>query len=97
MRRSVFDSNGIEIKHGDIIECPKEKGTAWHYHVAFLSDGTLEIRDLGANNLDTYCLYGDYFNIGPYWKHLDKLTDDDLEYYFDTTREESEKKTGKKN
>lgn len=36
-----------------------------------------------------YDLFGPFINIGPYWNHLDKLTDEDLEYYWSTTREEA--------
>jgi hypothetical protein len=88
----VFDSNGIEIKAGDIVECPDlPVGHAERYHAAFDNGWGFEIRDLGNNNVHMYDLAGPYYNIGHYTKHLDKLTDDDLEYYFDTTRGEASK------
>jgi len=94
-----FDSAGHEIKPGDIIEVPElsPEKLGWehaeHYHAVYRSEynGGLEIRDLGNNNIGMYSLYDKYYTIGPYWKHLDKVTDEDLEYYWHTTREEAEK------
>lgn len=88
----IYDSAGVEIKAGDIIESPEEmENSACRYHAAYLSSGELEIRDLGHNNIYMYKQCGEYFNRGHYSKHLDKLDDEDLEYYWDTTREEAQK------
>lgn len=81
----IYDSKGIEIKPGDIIECP-ECGidNAERYHVCFVDepDGDPEIRDIVHNNIDAYLLWGPYYNIGHFTKHLDKLSPVDLRYYF---------------
>lgn len=88
---NVFDSFGVEIKHGDIVECPEvDIKSAWRYHAAFNRYG-LEIRDLGHNNIGMYNFHGKYINIGPYYRHLNKLSDEDLEHYWDTNREDAQK------
>lgn len=88
----VFDSDGIEIKAGDIVQnsAYDDPSNLCNWHASFIgSDGFLEIRDLGHNNTGMYSI-GDYYNKGHYSQHLDKLTDEDLDYYWDTTRKEAE-------
>ena len=95
MDESLVDSNGTPIKVGDIIECPEvpfpEHACRWH--ACFLNgyNETPEIRDLGHNNIGMWTCHGPCFNRGPYWRHLDILSDDDLSYYFHTTRELAER------
>lgn len=81
----IKDSNGVEIRPGDIIECPDvplDHGE--RYHVAYKSGqyNDMTIRDLGNNNLYMYEINGPYYNIGHFSKHLDKLNENDLDYYF---------------
>ena len=81
--KKIFDSNGVEIRPGDIVECPGEDLLcAWRYHVCFDDGSGTEIRDLGHNNLGTYDTNGPFYNIGHFSKHLDKLNEYDLDYYF---------------
>lgn len=93
----VFDSNGVEIGEYDIVECPGVSlDCAWRYHAAFKDDtGVFQIRDLGYNNLNGYYLKGDYFNIGPYWNHLDKLNDEQLERYYNMSKRDIARMRGK--
>lgn len=93
------DSNGKLIRHGDILECPDVPiGTACRYHACVaqskgdgLDPDDIEIRDIDHNNVNMYDLYGPFYNIGPFWEHLDILCDDDLGYYFNITRECAER------
>ena len=81
----ILDSNGVEIKPGDIIECPElPTGYAERYHVAYKDgpDYEMEIRDLGNNNVYMYDSNGPFYNIGHFTKHLDKLSSSDLQSYF---------------
>lgn len=88
----IYDSAGVEIKHGDIVECPDMPiKHACRYHAAYKTDYGFDIRDLGHNNCGMYQIYAPYFTIGHYSKHLDKLSDEDLRYYWNTTREEAGK------
>lgn len=81
----ILDSNGVEIRPGDIVECPEvDKNSAWRYHICSiwrLGDEP-EIRDLGHNNLGTYDSVGPFYNIGHFTKHLDKLGNDAIVHYF---------------
>lgn len=83
----VRDSNGRIVEIGDVIECPEvDRNHAERYHVCFHPSycgyDAMEIRDLGNNNLYMYTLHGPYYVIGKWYEHLDKLSDDDLVYYF---------------
>lgn len=81
----IHDSNGTEINPGDIIECPEcPVDSAGRYHVCFASgpEHEPEIRDVEYNNIDAYLLWGRFYNIGHFTKHLDKLSNIDLGYYF---------------
>lgn len=78
----IWDSAGVEIKDGDILECPEDKGLATEYHAVTKDGHGLDIRDLGHNNTAMYLSSGKYFTRGNYKKHLDKLSDEDLVYYF---------------
>ncbi len=78
-----FDSSGVEILPGDLIEVPElGEGHAEHWHICYLDDGDYAIRDLGNNNLYMLDCYDEYFNRGPFWRHLDKVDYGDLQYYF---------------
>lgn len=77
----IKDSNGKTIEDGDIIECPEEDiNSARRYHMASIPtySDSLEIRDLGHNNLDSYKWSGPYYVIGKFWEHLDKLRSEEL-------------------
>lgn len=86
----MFDSDGIEIKHGDLVECTSEPiDCAWRWHAACKShEYGLEVRDLGHNNIGM--LSSPFYCRGPYWRHLDKLSDEDLEYYWGTNRRDAD-------
>lgn len=78
-----FDSDGVEILPGDLIEVPElgeEHAERWH--VCYLDNGDFAVRDLGNNNLYMLDCYEKYYNRGPFWKHLDKVDANDLHYYF---------------
>lgn len=83
----LWDSAGKEFSVGDIMQCP---GNRPEYHAVIKDGYGLEIRDLVANNV--YMWDPPLVNIGPYWEHLDKVSDEDLEHYWQTTREEAERK-----
>lgn len=93
----LYDSNGVEIKHGDIIHTPNQPEL---YHAAYDDGDGLEIRDLWNNNIGMWQLSTPAINIGPYWRnlHLEHgpnnpiISDEDLDHYWDTTREEALKK-----
>lgn len=87
----IFDSDGVEITPVDIVESP-DGMPRWHAAHISRYNGPLCIRDLNHNNVYMYNIDSKYYNRGPYWKHLDKLTDEDLEHYWNTTREEALKK-----
>lgn len=78
------DSNGIEIKPGDIIECvdcPDSSGEK--YHVCFADRWEdVEIRDLGNNNIGMWQKYSEIKNLGHFSTNAKLLNDVDLEYYF---------------
>lgn len=83
----LADSNGVEVQHGDILEVPELPD--WHaerYHAVVRNGVCLDIRDMGNNNRHMYNLSGKFFSIGPYWENLDKVTDEDLEYYWGAVR-----------
>lgn len=89
----LWDSFGKRIKAGDVIEatdCPIDH--AERYHAVYRRGIGLEIRDLGCNNVGMWALYRTIRTLGPYWKNLDKLSGNDLEYYWNTTREEAMKR-----
>lgn len=95
---NVWDSEGVEILHGDIVECPMlapgvtfAGDHAERWHAARITEYGLDIRDLGNNNSHMYRCWPPYFNRGPYWRHLGMLDDDDLDFYWGTTRAEAEK------
>ncbi len=95
----VWDSLGIEILPGDIIQSIGMPD--WHaekYHVAFTGwFGHFEIRDKGNNNLGMYNIDGPYINIGHYSMHLDVIIrQEDLDHYWDTTMEEARNLTSSK-
>lgn len=95
------DCLGKEIRCGDILMLPSyPEGHGLRYHVCccsgygarYADEDRLEIRDLGNNNTHMWLGYeSEMVNIGPFWEHLDKLSDDDLEYYFNCTRELAER------
>lgn len=78
-----------------IPELPEDH--AEKYHAVFASyfehygfERELEVRDLGHNNVGMYLCYSQYINIGPFWKHLDKVSDEDLRHYWSMPREWAE-------
>lgn len=93
----IWDCAGDEIKNGDLVEAMDIP--AWHaerWHACYLEKNEygqdhLEIRDLGNNNRGMYSLHSEYYTRGHYSNHLDKLSDEDLDYYWNTTREEASK------
>jgi hypothetical protein len=86
----LWDSNGVEVNHGDILECPDvDLNHGERFHAVVRDKHELEIRDLGNNNVGMWDLHEPVLNIGHYSKNLDKLTDEDLEYYWDAKREDS--------
>ena len=78
------DSNGKEIKPGDIIEavdCPE--GSGEKYHVCFADRwGDVEIRDLGNNNLYAWQQYNVIKNLGHFSANAKLLNYEDLEHSF---------------
>lgn len=84
----LFGSDGVEVMPGELLFCP-EADEPWQYHAVYLEGGELVIRDLNANNVYTWT--DPCYSAGPYWRHLDKLTDDDLAYYWNTTRAAAER------
>jgi len=88
---NLFDSNGKEVFHGDIIECPdypENHAQRWHAVYEKINEygqRDLQTRDLGCNNLGM-CFGEECYTRGRYWKNLDILSDDDLDYYWNTTR-----------
>lgn len=83
------DYDGHEIRCGDVVvEALSDPDMApWRWHVCVIAHNgkDLELRDLNANNIGM--AYGKLLNRGPYWKHLDKLSDADLDYHFGANRE----------
>lgn len=83
-----FDSAGAEVLPGDVVEdvtVPEYHAERWR--AVYKKGLGLEMRDLGNNNVGfPDC---EMYTRGPYWRHLDKLNDDDLEYYWNTTREQA--------
>lgn len=87
----IFDSDGVEIKSGDLVECPNEpEDHACRWHIAYMDGDWLDIRDLGHNNCHMYSICGPYYNRGHYSQYPGKLDADDLEYYFDIPKQEPE-------
>lgn len=86
----------VSFKPGDILMNPLfDKDHAEKYHAVFTrkygDETVVEVRDMGNNNLYMYIGW-DLVNLGPYWKNLDIVDDDDLRYYWRTTRKEALKK-----
>lgn len=83
----MWDSAGNEIKIGDLLECPNERlDGACRFHAVFPYQAGMEVRDLGCNNVEMYAISAPYYTIGHHSLHLDKLTDDDLDYYWGEKR-----------
>lgn len=83
----IYDSSGVEVKIGDIVECPRvSEDHSSRWHAAYEEYGHICIRDLGHNNSGMYQIDGPYYTRGHYSKHLDKLDDDDLDYYWGVKR-----------
>lgn len=94
-KSKIFDSAGVLIEPVDIVECPTmplNHSCRWHAAHWCDSRGGIDIRDLGCNNCGMYSIEAPYYTRGPYWLHLDKLSDEDLLHYWDTTREEALKR-----
>lgn len=92
----LFDCAGFEVLPGDVVECPAvPENHSGRYHCVRMTSRGLDLRD-GNNNCGMYDMDGDYFTRGPYWMNLDKLSDDDLDYYWHTTRKKAEKKAARK-
>lgn len=93
---SLYDSFGSRFLPGDILEVIEDpRGSAWTHNAVFRDNKSeraigLEIRDLNANNVGMWCMGAPIRNRGPYWQNLDILSDDDLSWYFGSTREEAE-------
>jgi len=86
----AWDSNGVEIKSGDLLECPDTIGGE-RYHICCpdqCASGGIEIRDLGNNNLDMYLCHPITVNLGPHSKNKDIFTsngyiyEDEIRSYF---------------
>lgn len=80
----LWDSAGVEVKPGDILENPdKPDWMCDRYHAVYTeADGSLEVRDLGGSNVGMYNIEGPYFNIGHYTKHLDKVSQENIDYFW---------------
>lgn len=86
---NAYDSNNNKIEVGDILEVYELPiDHAEKYHAVFLDENNgLEIRDLGCNNVHSLDLYKKVFTLGHFSKHLEKVSDEDLFYYWNTKRE----------
>lgn len=79
----LWDSFGTEIMRVDIIEmCDEPEDSGQKYQAAYASNGMLEIRDLGNNNVAMLLGYGRFKTLGPFWDNMDKLNDEDYQYYW---------------
>jgi len=80
----MFDSAGVEIVSGDILEATDCGPCSPQWHAVYIEYGELTIRDLGNNNVAMWD--EPIYTRGPYWRHLDKLNDEDLEHYWNSNR-----------
>lgn len=78
----MWDSDGTEIKPGDIIECTSySRDHACRWHIAYIDHGNLTVRDLGHNNVGM--LDSPYYNRGHYKNHPTEIfSEEDKDYYF---------------
>ena len=61
-----FDSNGDEAFSGCLLRCSVG---FLEFHVVYIDNGELTIRDLDCNNIGMYDLNEGYYNVGPFWEH----------------------------
>lgn len=83
--KKIFDSDNIEIKPGDIIEAVSEDPNnplTWKWHVAYLEDGEIVIRDGISFNRNMYDLYDRFYTRGPLKDNLDRFTQEELDFWF---------------
>jgi len=80
--KTITDCEGSLVLPGDIL-MNINANDPFQYFVCFKynENSDAEIRDLNTNNIgtDTRC---NLINIGHFSNHLDKLCQDDLQYYF---------------
>lgn len=75
----LWDSDGVEVLEG-LLETP-DNGF-WDWHAVYREGHELVIRDLNANNVQMWD-FPAYYR-GHYSEHRDKLSDDDVKYYWGT-------------